>query len=164
MSKIILGIDPGTALLGYGLIEQLGNRLNILHHGCIKTKSTDALEIRLAIIYKELQEVISEHEPDEIAIEKIFFSKNVKTAISVAQARGVIMLTAAHAKVSIAEYTPNQVKQAVCGYGSADKRQVQEMVKRLLGLREIVKPDDAADALAIAICHSSYCKELKIKK
>lgn len=164
MSKKILGIDPGTAILGYGLIEQTGNRLNPVHHGCIKTSSRDALEDRLAIIYKELQEIIAEHEPDEIAIEKIFFSRNVKTAISVAQARGVIMLTAAHAKVNISEYTPNQVKQAVCGYGSADKKQVQEMVRRLLCMEKIVKPDDAADALAIAICHSSYSRELKIKK
>lgn len=164
MGKIILGIDPGTATLGYGIISQQGNRLSLLEHGCIKTKAKDALEQRLEYIYNDLQKLISSHLPDEIAVEKIFFSKNVKTAISVAQARGVVMLTAAQAKIKMAEYTPNQVKMSVCGYGNADKKQVQEMVRRLLALPERIKSDDAADALAVAICHTSHSPVYKVKE
>ncbi len=153
MEKLILGIDPGTAILGYGLVSQKGNKYNAIDHGCIRTSAKLSPDDRLVLLYDGIQELIAKHQPDEIAIEELFFSKNVKTAMSVAQARGVVLLSAAQAGIKTTEYKPNQVKLAVCGYGSADKKQVQEMVKRLLNMEEIVKPDDAADALAIAICH-----------
>jgi len=164
MGKLVLGIDPGTALLGYGLVEQKGNQLKLIDKGCVRTKAGTPPEKRLKIIYQELSEVIEAHRPDEIAVEEIFFSRNVKTAISVAQARGIILLTAANAEIETHEYKPNQVKQAITGYGMADKRQVQEMVKRLLKMKEIVKPDDIADALAVAICHINTTQNAEIKK
>lgn len=152
-STTVLGIDPGTAIVGYGVVKQTGNKLTVIDHGCIKNASTLTQQERLIRIAEGIAELIAEHNPQEIAVEELFFSKNVKTAMTVAQARGVILLTAAKASIHTAEYKPNQVKLAVCGYGSAEKRQVQEMVKRLLNMSEIVKPDDAADALAVAICH-----------
>lgn len=148
---IILGIDPGLADTGYGIIER-NKELKYIDHGCIKTKKGLAMEKRLEEIYKELRKVIKKYSPDVIAVEKLFFCKNVKTALSVGQAKGVILLTASQANAEIYEFTPLQVKQAVVSYGQASKQQVQKMVKLILNLKEIPKPDDAADALGIAIC------------
>lgn len=163
MERLILGIDPGTAILGYGLVVQNGHKYSAVDHGCIRTSSKLLPEERLILLYNGITKVIAKHQPDEIAVEELFFSKNVKTAMSVAQARGVVLLSAAQAGIKTAEYKPNQIKLAVCGYGGADKRQVQEMVKRLLNMSEIVKPDDAADALAIAICHLNSRRVLSLK-
>lgn len=155
---IILGIDPGTATTGYGLIEEKGGNLSLVDYGVILTKPTHTLEQRLEILYDQLGDIIDEYNPDEIAIEELFFSTNVKTAMAVGHARGVILLATQKAGVPMSEYTPNQVKNGICGYGSADKKQVQKMVQMLLKLDEMPQPDDAADALAIAICHSSSRK------
>lgn len=160
---LVLGIDPGTATTGYGLVRQRqGGTLEQLAHGVILTPANMPMPERLAKLYTELQELILLHRPAEAAVEKLFFQKNVKTALSVGQARGVVLLALAQSGLSIGEYTPNEIKQAVTGYGSAGKSQVQEMVKMLLGLPERPKPDDAADALAVAICHlhSSHYQKL----
>ncbi len=160
---IILGIDPGTATIGYGVITAGGKRqaangklqkedLELIDYGCIITKPDSSTSERLLILNKELKKIIEKFKPDLMAVEDIFFFKNLKTAIKVAQARGVILLTGEEAKLRIFEYTPLQIKQAIVSYGRADKRQVQEMVKILLRLKEIPKSDDAADALAAAIC------------
>lgn len=148
---IILGIDPGLADTGYGVLIK-DRELEYLIHGSIKTKAGLAIADRLAIIYRELKSIIKKYSPEVIAVEKLFFCKNVKTALEVGQARGVILLTASQATLQLEEYTPLQVKQAVVGYGNADKRQVQLMVKTILNLKKIPEPDDAADALAVAIC------------
>lgn len=152
---IILGIDPGLAMVGYGLIEYKGNRYRTLDYGCIRTEANLNHPERLKIIYQDLSDLIDKYNPSDIAIEELFFNKNVKTAIKVGQARGVEILAGVNKGKDIYEYTPLQIKQSVVGYGRAEKRQVQEMVKLLLNLKEIPKPDDAADALAVAICHSS---------
>ena len=158
---IILGIDPGTARTGYGVIKSTQDNLTSLDYGCIFTeKSLPAPEILIKIA-QELRHLIKKHQPDELAIEDIFFFKNLKTAFKVSQSQGVILLTAAQLKVPVSEYTPLQVKQAITGYGRADKTQVQEMVKRLLRLKQPLKPDDVADALAIAICHAHSWSLLK---
>jgi crossover junction endodeoxyribonuclease RuvC len=151
---IILGIDPGTAIIGYGLIEkeEKGQKLKAIKYGCIKTSKDFTTAERLKILSDELDALIKKHHPEIVAVEDIFFFKNLKTAIKVSQARGVILLTIANANLPVAEYTPLQIKQAVACYGRAEKNQVQQMVKRLLGLKEAPKPDDAADALAVAIC------------
>jgi len=150
---IIFGIDPGTAITGFGVLNKQGkNKLEIIDYGCIKTSNDFSTAERLKILEKELSLIIKKHKPEVVAIEDIFFFKNLKTAIKVSQARGVILLTAAKTKCKIYEYTPLQVKQAVTCYGRADKKQVQEMVKTILNLKQIPKPDDAADALATAIC------------
>lgn len=149
---IILGIDPGTATTGFGLIEKNKSNLKLLKYGCVKTSANLSTAERLDKLYKELNSLIKKSKPDIAAVEDIFFFKNLKTAIKVSQARGVILLTIAKAKIPVAEYTPLQIKQAVACYGRAEKIQVQKMVKILLGLKEIPKPDDAADALAVAIC------------
>ena len=151
---LALGIDPGTATTGYGLVRLLPDGgLAAVSFGVILTpKDTPAPE-RLETIYKQVVKLIKQHKPDTSAVEKLFFQHNVSTAIAVGQARGVVLLALQQGVVDMFEYTPNEVKQAVAGYGSAEKRQVQEMVRALLGLNEIPKPDDAADALAIAICH-----------
>jgi crossover junction endodeoxyribonuclease RuvC len=161
---IILGIDPGTATTGYGLIKKDGQKYQFLKYGCILTPAKTPLHDRLETIFEELTELVSEHQPDHIAVEELFFNSNTTTAMSVGQARGVILLAAKKAGLSIFEYTPLEVKMALTGYGRADKKQMQQMVKVLLGLSEIPKPDDAADALAIAICHGQSFKELKVKK
>lgn len=148
---IILGIDPGTATTGYGVIEK-DNNLKMIDYGCIKTTTDYSTAERLNILDKELFKIIKKYKPNKIAIEDIFFFKNVKTVIKVSQARGVILARAAKTKMQIIEYTPLQIKQAVTSYGRADKNQVQQMVKLLLNLKQIPKPDDAADALATAIC------------
>jgi len=159
---VILGIDPGTAATGYGIVKKRSNKLGLVSYGCISTKSDLLLAKRLDIIYKELRKLFRKYKPDVLATEKLFFFKNLKTAISVSQAQGVVLLVAQKAKVPIFEYTPLQLKQAVVGYGRADKKQVQKMVKVLLGLDKIPEPDDAADALALAICHAHSEKINKI--
>src|SRR5690625_95509 len=155
---IILGIDPGIAIVGYGLIECRGNSFKAIEYGTIVTDSKLLFPDRLKIVYDKLGEIIDEYKPDDMAIEELFFNKNIKTAIKVGQARGVEILAGVNKGLDIYEYTPLQIKQAIVGYGRAEKRQVQEMVKLLLNLKEIPKPDDAADALAVAICHGSSLK------
>jgi len=151
---VILGIDPGTAITGYGVVSHEGNHLKKIAFGVIRTTPDQEMAERLSQLYKELQEIIVKYAPEVVAVEELFFNKNVRTALAVGQARGVIMLAANNAGLKIVEYTPLQVKQAVVGYGRAEKLQVQEMVRMLLCLTELPKPDDAADALAIGICHA----------
>lgn len=151
---IILGIDPGFAIMGYGIIQYEGNRFKSLGYGAITTPSTMPTPARLKTIYEELNEIIVKYNPDTVAIEELFFNNNAKTALLVGHARGVAVLSAANNNKEIFEYTPLQVKQGVVGYGRADKGQVQQMVKTLLNLSKIPKPDDVADALAVAICHA----------
>ncbi len=151
---LILGLDPGTATTGYGLVNQdLGGGLQAIDYGTIQTPAGMPDSERLAILFQRMREIILLHRPQGSAVEKLFFQKNVRTAITVSQARGVILVSLAEAGLDIGEYTPNEIKQAVTGYGSADKNQVQEMVRILLNLENIPKPDDAADALAVAITH-----------
>jgi crossover junction endodeoxyribonuclease RuvC len=151
---IVVGIDPGTATTGYGFIHETpSGTLEAVDYGVIITPPDMAPEKRLKMLYEQLNQLLLFHRPQDAAVEKLFFQKNVKTAIAVGQARGVIMLALAQADLPIGEYTPLEVKQAVAGYGGAEKKQVQLMVKALLELDDIPRPDDAADALAIAICH-----------
>ncbi len=150
--QIILGIDPGIADTGFGVIQSANGRLVCLDYGSIKTSSKLPLADRLEIISQQVKALIKKYEPDLTAMEQLFFCKNVKTALTVGMSRGVIMLTAKQNKKHLIEFTPLQVKQAVSGYGRAEKLQVQKMVKLILNLKELPKPDDAADALAIAIC------------
>ncbi|MBM3150961.1 MAG: crossover junction endodeoxyribonuclease RuvC [Chloroflexi bacterium] len=150
----VLGIDPGTATTGYGLVrEGRDGSLEMVAFGVVQTPAGESAHRRLATLYHRLQEILLLHRPDSVAVEKLFFQRNVSTALAVGQARGVAMLAIAEAGLDVFEYTPNEVKQAVAGYGSAGKRQVQEMVRTLLVLPEIPRPDDAADALAVAITH-----------
>jgi crossover junction endodeoxyribonuclease RuvC len=149
----ILGIDPGYATLGWGIIEQKGSSFYPVAYGAIFTKADEPMEKRLQIIYNSLGAIIDEYQPDGMSVEELFFNTNTKTAILVSQARGVIILAAAEKSVPFYEYTPLQIKQALVGYGRADKNQVQQMVKRILSLDTIPKPDDTADALAAAVCH-----------
>ena len=151
---LILGIDPGTAIMGYGLIEKKGNRLFPVDYGCWRTPAHTPMSERLLTLYNEIEAYIKEKQPNYVAVEELFFNRNTTTAISVGQARGIVLLAAAQSGIPVYEYTPLHVKQAVAGYGRADKVQIQQMVKALLGLQEIPKPDDTADALAIAICHA----------
>ncbi len=151
---IIIGIDPGYAIVGIGVVEYVGNKFKTLEYNAITTPSTMPTVERLKKIYTDMTSYIQKYKPDAIAIEELFFNSNQKTAINVAQARGVLLVCGANANVPIFEYTPLQVKQAVTGYGRAEKAQIQQMVKMMLGLNAIPKPDDAADALAIAICHA----------
>jgi crossover junction endodeoxyribonuclease RuvC len=148
---IVLGIDPGTAALGYGIVERTGSRLRLVDAGCLETPSTWNLPQRLLAIHRHVVEQIELHRPDIVAVERLFFSKNAQTAFAVGQARGVVLLAAAAAEVPVREATPNEVKIAVTGYGAADKEQVGRMVAVLLGLAEAPRPDDAADAVAVAI-------------
>lgn len=151
---LVIGIDPGTATTGYGIVEENDkNEIRAVEYGIVSTTAGVPAEIRLLEIYQKINEILLLHRPDCGAVEKLFFQRNVTTAIAVGQARGVILLSLAQAGLPVNEYTPNEVKQAVTGYGAADKMQVQEMVRTLLNLKSIPKPDDAADALAIAICH-----------
>lgn len=163
---IIFGIDPGFAIVGYGVVEYKGNKFRTIAHGVIKTQTKYTFPERLKIVYDELTILLKQHNPDYVAIEELFFNKNVKTAINVGQARGVQMLAAINQGAEVYEYTPLQIKQGVVGYGRAQKKQVQEMVKIILGLKETPKPDDAADALAVAICHAhsgSFRSEFRVK-
>lgn len=151
----ILGIDPGTGILGFGLVDiDSKGKASLVDAGVIRTPVNQADSDRLATIYDELHEIITEHEPQVMAVEKLFFAQNVTTAMSVAQARGVVLLCGKQHKLELFEYTPLQIKQSLTGYGRADKKQIQEMVRVVLSLKEIPKPDDCADALACAITHS----------
>jgi len=149
---IILGIDPGLATTGYGLIEEKKKDFKLVDYGCISTSPRLPFDSRLKKIYQDLNKIIKDFEPSVFSIEKIFFCKNAKTALEVGQARGIALLTAAQKNLKIYEFTPLEVKQTITGYGKAEKIQVQKMVKLLLNLKEIPRPDDAADALALAIC------------
>ncbi|GGD54727.1 crossover junction endodeoxyribonuclease RuvC [Paenibacillus nasutitermitis] len=150
----VLGIDPGIAIVGFGFIDKIGHKLVPVQYGSIETKAHTPQEERLMQVYESACSLLDKYKPDTVAVEKLFFNRNVTTAFAVGQARGVIILAAAQRGLPVAEYTPLQVKQAVVGYGKAEKRQVQEMVKMLLKLSAIPKPDDVADALAIGICHA----------
>lgn len=149
---IILGIDPGTAIVGWGAINKEGNSLKMIDFGCITTDSKDKDWQRLGQIYRQIQAIIKKYRPDQLAVESLFYFKNQKTVMKVSQARGVILLVAEQEKIPIAEYTPLQIKQALTSYGRAEKCQMQKIVKLILGLKDIPKPDDAADALACAVC------------
>ena len=161
---IILGIDPGTATTGFGVLKSQNNKLEVLDVGCIETDKNLEMPERLNLIAKELKSIIKKYKPQIMAVEELFFFKNKKTVITVAQARGVILFIGKNEGLEICEYTPLQVKQAVVGYGRAEKKQVQQMVKSILGLKEIPKPDDAADALAVAVCCESSIKFAKAIK
>ncbi|HEX8390504.1 MAG TPA: crossover junction endodeoxyribonuclease RuvC [Candidatus Saccharimonadales bacterium] len=149
----IIGIDPGTGILGFGVVETAGGKLRMIEAGVIRTPPHTPLDERLEEIFDSLTAIIKATKPDVMSIEKLFFARNVTTAMSVSHARGVAMLTGRKAQLPIAEYTPMQIKQTLTGYGKADKAQVQEMVRLQLGLKEVPKPDDCADALAAAITH-----------
>ena len=151
---IIMGIDPGFAITGYGIIEYKNNRFKVLDYGAITTQSDLKLSERLLVLNDRLEELISLYNPDVVSIEELFFNKNIKTALNVGHGRGVVLLVAAKNNKEIFEYTPLQVKQSVVGYGRAQKPQIQQMVKMILNLEKIPKPDDVADALAVAICHA----------
>ena len=150
----ILGIDPGVAIVGFGVIDSDRGQQNMVQYGAITTRAGLPLAARLVQIQTDLEELINTFKPDEISIEELFFSKNITTGIAVAHARGIILYTAEKMGIPIYEYTPMQVKQAVVGYGLAEKKQVMDMTRRLLKLKTVPRPDDAADALAIAICHA----------
>jgi crossover junction endodeoxyribonuclease RuvC len=152
-TRIVLGIDPGTAIVGYAVIAARGDKLSMIVCNVITTPAHTPLSERLQSIYKSLMEIIATYQPQEGAMEELFFAKNARTAMTVGQARGVAMLALANGGLPISEYTPKQVKQAVTGYGSANKDQVGEMVRILLNIPTIPRPDDAADAAAVAICH-----------
>jgi len=154
----IIGIDPGTGILGFGVIDVEGSKTQLIDAGVVRTKVHQPLDERLEEIYNCLSDIIEENQPSIMVIEKLFFAQNVTTAISVSHARGVAMLAGKLAGLEIVEYTPLQIKQSLTGYGRADKKQIQEMVKILLGLKEVPKPDDCADALAAALMHASALK------
>lgn len=150
---LVVGIDPGTATTGYGLVRDASAGIELVTYGVITTPAGLPLEQRLFMLYNELKRLIELHRPDSAAVEKLFFQRNVTSALSVGHARGVALLAMAEANIPVCEYTPLEVKQAVAGYGGADKNQIQQMVKALLNMAEPPRPDDAADALAVAICH-----------
>jgi len=150
----ILGIDPGFAIVGFGVLEYENNKFKTIEYGQITSPAKIPMNKRIKMLYDDVSFLMDCHHPETMAIESLFFNSNQKTAINVAMARGVLLLAAENRKIPIAEYTPLQVKQAVCGYGRAEKKQIQLMVKAILALDEIPRPDDAADALAIAICHA----------
>lgn len=150
---LVLGVDPGTAITGYGLVEDDGDTLSLVACGVVTTPAGMPLPLRLQHMYRALSEIVAAYRPTEAAVEELFFSRNARTALAVGQARGVVLLALADANLSISEYTPLQIKQAITGYGQASKQQVQEMVKLLLNLEATPEPDDAADAVAAAICH-----------
>ena len=157
---VILGIDPGVATIGFGVLRAERGKNTLLQYGVITTPAGIPLSQRLVQISEDMEQLIRQFKPDEMAVEELFFSKNITTGIAVAHGRGVILLSAEKLSVPVFEYTPMQVKQAVVGYGAAQKRQVMLMTQRLLGMKEVPKPDDAADALAIAICHSRSATSL----
>lgn len=166
---VILGIDPGYAIVGYGILDYRNNHFSIVTFGAITTQAGMPFNRRLEIIYDELNELIERYNPSAMSIEKLFYNNNAKTVIDVSQARGVIMLSAQKHELPVFEYTPLQVKQSVVGYGMAEKKQVQEMTRRILNLEKVPKPDDTADALAMAICHahtsgSSAVGNLRIRR
>lgn len=149
---IVLGIDPGTAATGYGIVERSGSKLRAIDYGCLETLATQALPQRLLEIHQGILELIDTHKPAFLGVERLFFNRNVMTAFAVGQARGVVLLAAAERGLPVFEYGPHEVKMAVTGYGRADKGQVQRMVQVMLGMTVLPRPDDAADALAVAIC------------
>ncbi len=155
---IIIGIDPGLALVGFGVIKKEENRITPVSYGCIRTSSEKQNPQRLMEIYDEVTALFEKYPPVAVAVEKLFFTNNITSAMGVSEARGVIFLAAQQKNIPVIEYTPKQVKQAITGSGSADKKQMQEMIKRLLGLDEVPKPDDAADGLSIALCHINFAK------
>ena len=157
---IVLGIDPGVATIGFGVLDAQRGKNTLIQYGVITTPAGLPLSQRLRQIHADMEQLIRQFKPDEMAVEELFFSKNITTGISVAHGRGVILLAAEQLGVPVFEYTPMQVKQAVVGYGAAEKRQIMLMTQRLLGMKQIPKPDDAADALAIAICHSRAATSL----
>lgn len=157
----ILGVDPGYAIVGFGVVDYAGANFAPIEYGAITTMAHEPFDKRLCSIDTDIREVLRRYEPDCMAIERLYFTTNQKTAIDVAQARGILVLAAAQKGLPVYEYTPLQVKQAVVGYGKAEKRQVMEMTQRILRLEQIPKPDDAADALAIAICHGHSCRGLR---
>ncbi|WP_281522762.1 crossover junction endodeoxyribonuclease RuvC [Mogibacterium timidum] len=150
----ILGIDPGYAIMGYGVLDYNGNRFKTVGYGSVETEAGLPMPERLKLLYDGLTEIIQKYEPDEVSIEELFFNRNVTTAIGVGEARGVAMLACVEGGLIVSEYTPMQIKQALVGYGKAEKAQVQMMVKTILNLPEVPKPDDTADAVAAAICHA----------
>ena len=160
----ILGIDPGIAIVGYGVIESQGSRLKHIENGVLTTPAGMPLPQRLEQVYNGMKKLLMLFQPEAIAFEELFFAKNAKTAITVGQARGVALLAAAQESEQLFEYTPLQIKQGVVGYGRAEKNQVQQMVKVLLNLPDIPKPDDAADALAVAICHAHSANSQQLLK
>jgi len=161
----ILGIDPGLAIVGFGFVDKEANKLKPVQYGCIQTEAHTPEEERLLHVYEGMVQLIDKYKPDSVAIEKLFFSRNVTTALPVAQARGVLILAAVQRGLPVSEYTPMQVKQAVVGYGKAEKHQVQEMIKMMLKLSVVPKPDDVADALAVAVCHAhSYSLNSKLNE
>jgi crossover junction endodeoxyribonuclease RuvC len=151
----ILGIDPGTGILGFGVIDVTGRKTQLVDAGVIRTPVKEDDAVRLLTIYEELTDIIATNKPEVMSVEKLFFSKNVTTGMTVSQARGVVLLTAQQAGIKIVEYNPMQIKQAITGYGKADKKQMQEMVRVLLQLQEVPKPDDCADALAAALTYAA---------
>jgi crossover junction endodeoxyribonuclease RuvC len=151
--SLTLGIDPGTAIMGFGVVEEVGSVLRAVRFGVLTTTNADSLPQRLHILHARLGELIATHQPSAVAVESLFVHRNVRSALAVGQARGVALLAAAEADLPVFEYTPQQVKDAVVGYGKATKEQVQIMIKSLLSLDAVPRPDDAADALAISICH-----------
>lgn len=159
---IIMGIDPGFAITGYGIVEYIGNKFSVVDYGAITTEASMPLPQRLLLLSNRLEELIKMYKPEAISIEELFFNKNIKTALTVGHGRGVAVLAAARSGVDVFEYTPLQVKQAVVGYGRAEKSQIQQMVKGILNLPAIPKPDDVADALAVAVCHAHSFRVGKI--
>ena len=160
----ILGIDPGIAIVGYGVIDKEGNRYKTVAYDAVTTRAHTPLEERLETVYNGINEIIKTYKPDAMSIEELFFNNNAKTALTVGQARGVIILAAVQNHLPVYEYTPLQVKQALTGYGRASKGQIQQMMKSMLGLAQIPKPDDVADALAIAVCHGNSMRFNSIKQ
>ncbi|WP_347490800.1 crossover junction endodeoxyribonuclease RuvC [Desulfoscipio sp. XC116] len=156
----VLGVDPGIAITGFGIVDYAGNSFTPVAYGCIRTASDMPPHLRLYKLYNELKNLIVKYRPQCLAVEELFFNSNVRTAMSVGQARGVIILTAAQADLAVFEYTPLQVKQAVVGRGRADKQQVQYMIKIILNLTAVPRPDDVADALAVAVCHVNNSSSL----
>jgi len=152
--KRVIGFDPGLAIVGYGIMDYDGfTRKSVVDYGIISTPKNESFPVRLAMIYKSVTELIDKYDPDEVAVEELFFNTNITTGINVSHARGVLLLAAVHHCGNLYEYTPLQIKQAMTGYGRADKKQIQEMVRVYLGLEKIPRPDDAADALAVALTH-----------
>lgn len=154
----ILGIDPGFAITGYSIVDYQGNKFKLINSGAVLTKAGESFPLRLTKIYDDLQLIIDEYKPDAVSVEELFFNQNVKTAINVAQARGVVLLIGCKNNIPTYEYTPLQVKQAVAGYGRADKIQVQKMVKAILNVEKLPKLDDITDSMAVAICHAHSSK------
>ena len=160
----ILGIDPGIAIVGYGVVDKEGNSYKTIAYDAVTTRAHTPLPERLEKVYQGINEIIKTYKPDAMSIEELFFNNNAKTALTVGQARGVIILAAVQNNIPVYEYTPLQVKQALTGYGRASKSQIQQMMKSMLGLSEIPKPDDVADALAIAVCHGNSMRFNSIRQ